>query len=91
MLAGQLAAAPAVSTPSVLPGQPPKHVASQFPTAVVTPADFRPHKGGQQITQTAGMSPDPPDVQQAAAEVLDTVPYAGDSPTGFDPYTLGTF
>ncbi len=69
---------------------PPKHVQSSFPAAAIRPADFRPDKRGQ-VTQTAGVNPDPPAVQQAAPQAADSVPYAGDSPTGYDPYTLGTF
>ena len=68
----------------------PKHVKCSYPAAAIRPADFRPDKRGQ-VTQTAGMTPDPPAKQQAAPQAADSVPYAGDSPTGFDPYTLGTF
>ena len=28
---------------------------------------------------------------QAAPDISPTVPYSGDSPTGYDPYTMGTF
>jgi hypothetical protein len=61
---------------------------------VTRPADFYPHKQGQaptQVTQTAGTNPNAPAVRQAAPEVATSVPYEGGSPTGYDPYTLGTY
>ena len=67
----------------------PKHVQSAYPAAAVRPADFRPHKAGQ-VTRTAGVNPDPPASRQATADWATTIPYAGGSPTGFDPATLGT-
>ena len=54
------------------------------------PASFRPHAEAQ-VTKTVGVSPDPPAQRQAAPEISPTVPYQGDSPTGYDPYTMGTF
>jgi hypothetical protein len=81
---------PARATPSVKRGQPAKHVPTRSPGAQTRPADFFPHKEGQQVTATAGMNPDPPANRQAAMEIRQNVPYSGDSPTGYDPYTLGT-
>jgi len=51
---------------------------------------FRPHHPVQ-LTQTAGANPNPPADRQAAPDISPTIPYEGDSPTGYDPYTMGTF
>jgi hypothetical protein len=75
------------------PAEPPraKHITSHYAAAQVRPAGgFRPHQPAQ-VTQTAGVSPDPPAVEQAAQDISPTVPYEGGSPTGYDPYTMGTF
>jgi hypothetical protein len=79
-----------MATPSNRRGQPGKHVPTKSPGAATRPADFYPHKQGQQVTETVGMNPDPPAVRQAAPEIATSQPYTGGSPTGFDPYTLGT-
>jgi hypothetical protein len=68
-----------------------KHITSHFAAAQIQPTDgFRPHQPAQ-VTATVGMNPDPPAVEQAAPEISPTVPYEGGSPTGYDPYTMGTF
>lgn len=51
---------------------------------------FRPHQPVQ-VTQTAGTNPNAPAGRQSAPSIAETVPYVGDSPTGYDPYTMGTF
>lgn len=51
---------------------------------------FRPHQPVQ-VTRTAGTNPNAPADRNAARNISPTVPYEGDSPTGYDPYTLGTF
>jgi hypothetical protein len=68
-----------------------KHTTSAYGAAQISPAEFRPHAPGGVITQTAGVNPDPPADRQAAPDISPTVPYTGDSPTGYDPYTMGTF
>lgn len=75
------------------PPEPPrgKHVTSRYAAAQVRPTDgFRPDRAAQ-VTQTAGTNPAAPADRQAAPEISPTVPYAGDSPTGYDPYTMSTF
>jgi hypothetical protein len=75
------------------PPQPPrgKHVSSAYAAAQVSPASYRPHSPGGVLTETVGVNPDPPADRQAATDISPTIPYAGGSPTGYDPYTLGTF
>lgn len=76
------------------PAEPPraKHVTSTYQGAQVSPTDaFHPHQQGGVITATVGVNPDPPADRQAAQDISPTVPYAGGSPTGYDPYTAGTF
>ena len=51
---------------------------------------FRPHHPIQ-ITQIAEANPGAPPTREAAPDISPTVPYTGDSPTGYDPYTTGTF
>lgn len=63
---------------------------SAYPAAHIRPADFRPHKPGGQVTQTVGVNPDPPATRSASPDMATTIPYMGESPTGFDPATLGT-
>jgi hypothetical protein len=43
------------------------------------------------VTSTVGVNPDPPADRQVSPDISPTVPYEGDSPTGYDPYTMGTF
>ena len=75
------------------PAEPPraKHVTSTYAAAQIQPATFRPHQPGPVLTQTVGLNPDPPADHQAAPDISPTVPYLGGSPTGYDPYTMGTF
>ena len=60
---------------------PPKHV---------RPAAFRPHSPAQ-VTQTAGMNPDPPADHSAAPDIATVLPYAGAAPTGYAPMIAGTY
>lgn len=78
---------------SPTPPEPPrpKHITSTYQSAQITPATFRPHAPGGVITETVGVNPDPPANRQVAPDISPTVPYEGDSPTGYDPYTMGTF
>jgi hypothetical protein len=80
-----------VTTPQT-PDVPPRgqHVQSHYRAAQVRPAAFRPHADAQ-VTETVGVNPDPPAQRQAAPEISPTIPYSEDSPTGYDPYTMGTF
>ena len=76
------------------PPEPPraKHTTSTYGAAQISPTSaFRPHAQGGVVTETVGVNPDPPANRQAAPDISPTVPYSGDSPTGYDPYTMGTF
>lgn len=83
-----------MTTPAPPPAEPPraKHVTSTYRGAQVSPTDaFHPHRQGGVVTATAGTNPNAPANRQAAPDISLTVPYTGDSPTGYDPYTMGTF
>jgi hypothetical protein len=68
------------------------HTTSAFSGAQITPTGaFHPHQAGGVVTTTVGTNPDAPADRQAAPDISPTVPYTGDSPTGYDPYTMGTF
>lgn len=67
-----------------------KHTTSADRTAQIQPAPFRPHQPVQ-APQTAGVNPDRPAQRKAAQNISPNVPYLGDSPTGYAPYTMGTF
>lgn len=80
--------------PPQLPSEPPraKHVTSTYGGAQISPTDaFHPHQPGGVVTSTVGVNPDPPADRQVSPDISPTVPYEGDSPTGYDPYTMGTF
>jgi hypothetical protein len=68
-----------------------KHTTSAYGGAQITEADYRPHKPGTVLTATVGVNPDPPEQHQAAPDISPTVPYMGGSPTGYNPYTQGTY
>lgn len=72
------------------PGPSPHHgqVQSTYQGAQISAAQFRPH-ADPQVTQTVGVNPDPPAQRQAAPDVAQTVPYVGESQTGYNPYTDG--
>lgn len=70
-------------------GPRPKHTTSAYQAAQIRPAEFRPDQPDVALTQTAGVNPDPPATRQASPDISPTVPYAGGSPTGYDPYTGG--
>jgi hypothetical protein len=74
------------------PPEPPRgtHVKSHYGAAQVRPVSFRLHTDVQ-VIETVGVNPDPPAQRQAAPEISPTIPYSEDSPTGYDPYTMGTF
>jgi len=74
------------------PAEPrPRHTTSAYGGAQITAASYRPHQDGPVLTATVGGNPDAPAQRQAAPEISPTVPYAGGSPTGYDPYTQGTY
>jgi hypothetical protein len=85
-----MAAKPKTAPPAAEPPRP-KHVTSAYQGAQIQPTGaFHPHQPAQ-VTQTVGQNPDPPANRQAAPDISPTVPYLGDSPTGYDPYTMGTY
>jgi hypothetical protein len=63
-------------------------VQSHYQGAQISPAAFKPH-AGKQVTKTVGMNPDPTANRQASPEVSQSVPYMGESPTGYNPYAGG--
>ena len=63
-------------------------VQSTYQGAQISPANFKPH-ADPQVTQTVGMNPDPPAVRQASPDVSQSVPYMGESPTGYNLFTGG--
>jgi hypothetical protein len=79
------------------PPQPPQQevsphhgqVQSHYQGAQISPGQFKPH-ADKQITTTVGMNPDPPADRQSSPDVAQSVPYMGESPTGYNPYTGGT-
>ena len=70
------------------PGAPPAP-SVQRPPRQITQVQYRPDMPAQS-TQTAGGTP-APGVTSKAPDVDTSVLYGGDSPTGFDPITLGTY
>jgi hypothetical protein len=81
----------AVPAQSPAPVPSPHHgqVQSIYQAAQITPGQFKPD-AGKQVTKTVGVNPDAPAHRQQAPPADGSVTYAGGSPTGYDPFTLGT-
>lgn len=68
------------------------HIKSSAPAAQIRPAPMRPHHPGtSQATQTVGVNPDPPAERQTSGDVAKAPPYVGQSPTGYEPITIGAY
>ena len=63
-------------------------VQSTYQGSQISPGSFKPH-ADKQVTQTVGMNPDPPANRQASVDASQSVPYMGESPTGYNPFTAG--
>ena len=63
-------------------------VQSHYQGAQTSPGHFKPHSD-MEVTQTVGMNPDRSAVRQASPDVSQSVPYMGESPTGYNPFTGG--